>query len=71
VDNEIIQSLVDKFLNKGTLADNADAAKKQEAEKFNKEAQKLVNSSVYWDTQNLKVFLLLKEEVNNLIKFKK
>ncbi|CAD5220958.1 unnamed protein product [Bursaphelenchus xylophilus] len=47
VDNDVIQKLVDKFLNEGTLEEKKD-------EKVNKEAQKLVNSSPYWETANLK-----------------
>ncbi|KAI1725833.1 angiotensin-converting enzyme domain-containing protein [Ditylenchus destructor] len=46
VDNEAIQQLIDKFLNKGTLEEVKE-------EKVNKEAQALVNSSAYWSLDNL------------------
>lgn len=47
VDNEAIQVLVDRFLNKGTLEES-------KAERVNKEAQQLVNSSRYWDVDGVK-----------------
>ncbi|CAD5215166.1 unnamed protein product [Bursaphelenchus okinawaensis] len=47
VDNDVIQKLVDKFLNEGTLEEKKD-------ERVNKEAEKLINSSPYWETSNIK-----------------
>ncbi|KAH7718472.1 angiotensin-converting enzyme family protein [Aphelenchoides avenae] len=41
VDNDAIQQLVDKFLNKGTIDEKKE-------DKINKEAQRLINSSAYW-----------------------
>ncbi|KAL3108156.1 hypothetical protein niasHT_016347 [Heterodera trifolii] len=61
VDNDVIQSLVDNFLNKGTAVDGVpppvgpEQPEKTDAEplKLNKEAQALVNSSDFWRTTNL------------------
>ncbi|KAI3415511.1 hypothetical protein GPALN_005117 [Globodera pallida] len=60
VDNEVIQSLVDNFLNKGTPVDVPPAVgpgqpEKSDAEplKLNKEAQALINSSDFWRITNL------------------
>uniref|UniRef100_A0A1I8BEU7 Uncharacterized protein n=1 Tax=Meloidogyne hapla TaxID=6305 RepID=A0A1I8BEU7_MELHA len=54
VDNDIIQSLVDNFLNKGTTSNDGDK-QQTNIEKLNKEAQALINSSDYWRVENLKV----------------
>uniref|UniRef100_A0AC35GUI2 Angiotensin-converting enzyme n=1 Tax=Panagrolaimus sp. PS1159 TaxID=55785 RepID=A0AC35GUI2_9BILA len=47
VDNDAIQQLVDRFLNKGSL-DN------DKTEKLNKEVQELIGSSQYWKTDSVK-----------------
>lgn len=49
MDNEAINELVQKFLDKGTL-ENAPGTK------VNVEAAKLVNSSNYWNPKYLQVF---------------
>ncbi|VDK65985.1 unnamed protein product [Onchocerca ochengi] len=46
IDNEAIEELVNRFL-------NSDAAEDGKEEKLNKEALKLINSSKYWDVNNL------------------
>ncbi|VBB29121.1 unnamed protein product [Acanthocheilonema viteae] len=46
IDNEAIEELVNRFL-------NSDAADDGKEEKINKEALKLINSSKYWDVNNL------------------
>lgn len=48
IDNEAIEELVNRFL-------NSDAAGDGKEEKLNKEALKLINSSKYWDVNNLEV----------------
>lgn len=48
VDNDVIQQLVDRFLNKGTLEND-------KTEKLNKEIQALIGSSDYWKTDSIKV----------------
>ena len=57
----MIQSLVDNFLNRGSVSggNDADGGAKASAEpaKLNKEAQALVNSSDYWRIDNLKAKL--------------
>jgi hypothetical protein len=50
IDNDAIQELIDQFLNKGTL-------EQDQNKKINTNAQKLINSSSYWDTSDLKVSL--------------
>ncbi|KAF7634152.1 Angiotensin-converting enzyme [Meloidogyne graminicola] len=55
VDNDVIQSLVDNFLNKGTIS-NEGEKQVNNNEKLNKEAQALINSSDYWRVENLKPF---------------
>ena len=49
----MIQSLVDKFLNKGTL----ESDERKPNEKLNLQAIRLINSSTYWSTENLVVFV--------------
>ncbi|OZC10660.1 dipeptidyl carboxydipeptidase family protein [Onchocerca flexuosa] len=46
IDNEAIEELVNRFLNSDTAEDGKE-------EKLNKEALKLINSSKYWDVNNL------------------
>ncbi|KAI6176558.1 Angiotensin-converting enzyme [Aphelenchoides bicaudatus] len=47
VDNDAIQELIDQFLNKGTLEQDKN-------KKINTNVQKLINSSSYWDTSDLR-----------------
>ncbi|KAI6187721.1 Angiotensin-converting enzyme [Aphelenchoides besseyi] len=54
VDNDIIQELVDQFLNKGTLDQT-------QSKKTNTEAQALINSSSYWDTHDLEAALSIRD----------
>uniref|UniRef100_A0A915ED59 Uncharacterized protein n=1 Tax=Ditylenchus dipsaci TaxID=166011 RepID=A0A915ED59_9BILA len=55
VDNEAIQQLIDKFLNKGTLEE-------AKGEIVNKEAHQLINSSTYWSDDNLAPQHSIKDE---------
>lgn len=59
VDNEAIEELVNRFL-------NSDAVEDGKEEKLNKEALKLINSSKYWNVNNLEVssfFFFFSEKV--------
>lgn len=48
VDNEAIEELVNRLL-------NSDLTENGKEQKLNKEAEKLINSSNYWNTDNLLV----------------
>lgn len=52
VDNDVIQQLVDRFLNKGTLEEDM-------TEKVNKAVEKLIGSSDYWKVVKSDVSLFL------------
>ncbi|VDN17446.1 unnamed protein product [Gongylonema pulchrum] len=55
VDNEAIEELVNRFLNSDTMEGGVE-------QKLNKEVQKLINSSSYWNTNNLQPDGSIKEE---------
>ncbi|VDM41657.1 unnamed protein product [Toxocara canis] len=54
VDNDVIQQLVDRFLNTGSTDEEKEA-------KVNKAAQALVNSSAYWDMSSIQAERSIKD----------